>query len=339
MSLRTSRIAALAGILLLGGCVSAPPRPAVPVDPVAARQADAQRAALVDWSLEGRVAISNARQGGSGRLDWTQRGARYDLTLSAPVTRQGWRLSGDASSARLDGIEGGPREGADVEALLFGATGWEIPVRAMVDWVRGVAAAEQLHGPARVVHGAGNLPSRLEQAGWAIDYRDWFEAGPGQPALPRRIEASRDQARVRLVVDGWTVVPGAAAATPAPQAPGAPVAADADDAGADTPPEAQLAASLQGLRLDDPAADMRAHAEAGDLRPVGVCGFACLAPGYGPGGGAAHGVPMRILDGTGDVVRGEDHLALKHRAEAYARAYNAALAGWRLAHPRAAAAD
>ena len=59
--------------------------------------------------------------------------------------------------------------------------------------------------------------------------------------------------------------------------------------------------------------------------------------GTGPGGGAAHGVSMRILDGTGDVVSGEAHLALKHRAEAYARAYNAALSDWLRTHPHAAA--
>ncbi|WP_425603971.1 lipoprotein insertase outer membrane protein LolB [Luteimonas kalidii] len=334
MSCRLVHALAVACVLLLGGCVSVPQRPPVPVDMAAARESEAQRGSLVDWSLEGRVAISNARQGGSGRLDWVQRGERYDLTLSAPVTRQGWRLSGDAASARLEGVEGGPREGADVEALLFGATGWEIPVRAMVDWVRGVAAPTGPYGPARVVHGAGNLPTRLEQAGWTIEYRDWFEAGPGQPSLPRRIEASRDQARVRLVVDGWTVVPGATTAPSPSDTRPAPDAMPEPDANAS--PEARLAASLQALTLDDPAADMRANARAGDLRPVGVCGFACLAPGFGPEGGAAHGVPMRILDGTGDVVRGEEHLALKHRAEAYARAYNAALAVRLRARPHAA---
>ena len=35
--------------------------------------------------------------------------------------------------------------------------------------------------------------------------------------------------------------------------------------------------------------------------------------------------------------RGEAHLALKHRAEAYARAYNAALSDWLRTHPHAAA--
>ena len=37
----------------------------------------------------------------------------------------------------------------------------------------------------------------------------------------------------------------------------------------------------------------------------------------------------RILDGSGDAVMGERHLQLKARAEAYARAYNQALAAWR----------
>lgn len=201
---------ALAAALLLGGCVSAPVRAPVAVDPAAAAEADARRAALQAWALAGRVAVSGGRQGGSGRLDWTQRGDRYDLVLSAPVTRQGWRLVGDAGLARLEGVEGGPREGPDAGALLRQATGWDIPVRALVDWVRGVPAPESVHGPARVVHASGDLPARLEQAGWAIEYRDWFEADAGLPALPRRIEATRGDARVRLVVDGWTPLPGTA---------------------------------------------------------------------------------------------------------------------------------
>ncbi|WP_202840660.1 lipoprotein insertase outer membrane protein LolB [Luteimonas saliphila] len=315
--LRACALAAVAAAML-AACVSSPTRAPVPIDRAQAARADAQRAALGDWSLQGRVAISSGRQGGSGRLDWTQRGGRYDIALAAPVTRQGWRLSGDAVSARLEGIEGGPREGGAVEALLFQATGWDIPVRAMVDWIRGVPAEAGAHGPARLEHGSGDLPVRLEQGGWRIEYRDWYEAGVGQPALPRRIDASRGEARVRLVVDGWTVVPGQAVSP-------------TDDAAS---PDVQLERTLQGLRLDDPAADMAARVAVGDLRPVGVCGFACLAPGYGPDGAAGvHGIDMRIIDGTGDVVLGERHLQLKHRAEAYARAYNAALAAWRAAHP------
>ena len=309
---------AVAAALLLGGCASAPVRAPVAVDPVLAAQAEADRAAIQAWGLAGRVAVSGGRQGGSGRLDWSQRGDRFELTLSAPVTRQGWRLVGDGGWARLEGVEGGPREGPDAGALLRQATGWDIPVRALVDWVRGVAAPEPMHGPARVVHGDGNLPERLDQAGWAIEYRDWFEAGPGQPALPRRIQASHGDARVRLVVDGWTLPPG----SPEPEP--------------EHDPVAQLERELAQLRLADPAADMRKRAAAGDLRPLAVCGYACIAPDWEAGdGGGSQPAPMRILDGTGDVVSGDRHLALKRQAHAYAAAYNRALAAWLRAGPPA----
>ena len=321
-ALRTLAFASIAA-WTLSACVSQPVRAPTPADPMEASRAQAQRGALEDWSLSGRVAISNGRQGGSGRMDWKQQGGRYEISLAAPVTRQSWRLAGDARHARLEGIAGGPREGNDAEALLRDATGWDIPVRALVDWVRGVPAPEADFGAATMVVGAENLPASLEQAGWRIDYRDWYAAGAGQPALPKRLEAQRGEARVRLVLDDWLLVPGAA-----------PTALDFTD---ETTPDAQLEATLQTLRLDDPAADLRVRIEAGDLRPVGVCGFACLAPGYGPGGAAVvHGAELRIIDGSGDVIVGDHHLALKQQAEAYARAYNAALAAWRQAHPGAA---
>ena len=317
MSTMRCTFAAAGLALLLASCAGGPARPpAAPLDPLAARQATAAREALSDWALSGRVAISNAGRGGNARIDWTQRGERYDIALSAPVTRQSWRLAGDAAGARLDGVEGGPRESADVENLLLAATGWDIPVRAMVAWVRGVPAPTAGEGGVALQSAADGLPARLVQDGWEIDYREWLPVEGARPALPRRIEARRGEARVRLLVDDWVVSApeaGAGAGDDAPRA--------ADEL---------LAQALGALSLDDPAADLRARVAAGDLRPVAVCGFACLAPGYGPqGGDMTAPADARILDGSGDAVMGERHLQLKARAEAYARAYNRALAAWR----------
>jgi outer membrane lipoprotein LolB len=204
---------ALAAVLL-AGCVSTPTRqPAVPVDPVQARANDDRRGEILDWTLSGRIAVSNGRQGGSGRIDWEQLDGRYTISLSAPVTRQSWRLSGDVHGARLEGVEGGPLEGANVEDLLASTTGWNVPVRALQHWVRGIGAASPEYGPAKVAYGAGNLPSRLEQAGWVIEYQEWQPAQAG-PVMPTRLIATRGEAKVRLIVDQWSLGSGSAGSAP-----------------------------------------------------------------------------------------------------------------------------
>ena len=203
--------------VLLAACAPArivrEPLPTLSAQELAAAQSEQQAhetavAATPDWSLQGRVALSNGRNGGSGGIEWSQRGAGYEVALSAPVTRQSWRLTGDAGSARIEGLEGGPRSGADAQALLRETTGWEIPVAALSAWVRGARADEAAFGPAILSFGADRRLARLEQGGWTVDYSAWQSADAGATALPTRLNAERGQARVRLVVDRWA---GAAA--------------------------------------------------------------------------------------------------------------------------------
>jgi outer membrane lipoprotein LolB len=194
--------------LSLAGCVSQPVRqlPALPAAELAAasaRQAahEAWASQHRAWSLQGRVALSNGRDGGSGRIDWRQQDRHYDVSLSAPVTRQSWRLSGDESAATLAGLEGGTRSGADPAALLREATRWEIPVTALTAWVRGARADQARHGQAVLAYGADGRLARIEQAGWVIDYGAWQTTQGTE--LPVRLEARRAEAKVRLIVDGW----------------------------------------------------------------------------------------------------------------------------------------
>lgn len=195
--------AAVALAAMLAACATRPTAPTAPVDLVQARAADSARGDVRDWTLSGRIAVSDGNRGGSGRIDWQQLDGRYSIALSAPVTRQSWRLSGDAFGARLEGLEGGPRESADVEGLLQSATGWNVPVRALLNWVRGIGAAGHEYGPTRLVYGDAGLPARLEQGEWVIEYPDWYPATASHPQLPRRIVARRGAATVRLIVDEW----------------------------------------------------------------------------------------------------------------------------------------
>ena len=196
---------AVACAALLSACMARSVREVLPPIAGSPESHQAQRetalATQTQWSLQGRVALSNGRDGGSGRIDWSQDAARYAVSLSAPITRQSWRLSGDDRGAQLEGLEGGTRVGTDPAELLREATRWEIPVTALSSWVRGLRAATG-HGPAQLRFGTDGRLSRIEQGGWTIDYSDW-QAGAAGIELPSRLNARRNDASVRLVIDSW----------------------------------------------------------------------------------------------------------------------------------------
>jgi outer membrane lipoprotein LolB len=155
------------------------------------------------WTMSGRVALSNGRDGGSGRIEWVQGEGRTQVTLSAPVTRQSWTLTAEAGSAVLEGVPDGPLRGVDAGHLLRESTGWEIPVAALGCWLRGAPADPALMGDASPVFGNDGHLLRIEQGGWLVDFANW-QADPASGVdLPTRINAQQVANRVRLVVDRW----------------------------------------------------------------------------------------------------------------------------------------
>ena len=208
------------GLSMLAGCRGVPMADRAPVETVIGSEADSPAAtahrqridrlgladgacAAPEWAMTGRVALSNGKDGGSGRIEWSQSGGKVRIGLSAPVTRQGWVLEVDAGGATLQGVPDGPVHGADAAALLLDRTGWDIPVTGLGCWVRGAWASEGAFGQARVGYGADGSVQRIDQAGWIIEYAEWRLDAVSGVELPARITALRGEKRVRLVVDRW----------------------------------------------------------------------------------------------------------------------------------------
>jgi outer membrane lipoprotein LolB len=185
-------------VVVLSGCAPARLRE----DPGLAR-AQGEREALLRshlrWALSARIAVSGDKDGGSGELEWRQDEDRYDFTIHAPVTGKTWHLHGNAQEAVLEGVEAAPVRGRDAQQLLRERVGWNVPVSELTSWMRGLRAA---HAPAQVIYNERSLPAVLQQSGWRVEYKDYFE--DLTPPLPRKVFASKPPYRVRVVIERWS---------------------------------------------------------------------------------------------------------------------------------------
>jgi len=193
------RIVLCAIALLLGAC--APVR--VRENPAALAAQTARETALakqLQWTITAHIAVSNGSDGGSGELLWRRDGANYAFSVRAPVTGKTWNLSGDATHAVLEGVDPQPDTDSDPERLLRERLGWDVPLKDLVAWIRGLRAPGAM---ASVQYDERNRPAVIEQGGWKIEYRDWF--ADRDPVLPRKVFASRGTARVRVAISQWSL--------------------------------------------------------------------------------------------------------------------------------------
>lgn len=189
---RAAAVLALASVLV--ACASRPTLDRVgwqPVDGI-------DPAAVSEFRVAGRLAVSDGRDGGSAGFLWIQRGDRFDVELRQPVSQRLWRLHGDQHGAVLEGADDGPRRAASAEALLDDVLGWRVPVAALVHWVRARTGSGPVQASER--DRSGRL-RWLEQDGWRVDYRAYLDDGP----WPQRIHARQADYSVRMNIQDWAV--------------------------------------------------------------------------------------------------------------------------------------
>lgn len=182
--------------ILLAGCAGSRSRPPESQEWHAQQQRESALAAASHWGLSGRIAVSDGRDGGSGQIEWRQSGEEFEIEIRAPVSRRTWRLKGSPRGAVLEGLDGGPRSGADAETLLQREVGWRVPFDDLRAWARGMRGA----GGAQLEFDPQQRPALLRQHGWTVQYRGWDDSAP---PLPRRVFAAKGERRVRLVVQRW----------------------------------------------------------------------------------------------------------------------------------------
>jgi outer membrane lipoprotein LolB len=193
------RAAVVVAALLLGACAAQQHKASRPdaagLAAQVLRETTLERRA--DWSLRGRLGVSDGHDSGSGSLEWIQKTSAFRFSVHAPVSGKTWVLGGDDAHARLEGLREQAVEGGDAASLLERELGWKVPVAELRYWVR----AQRAPGMADVEFREDGLPAMIAQGGWTVRYVDYDLAQ--DPPMPSKVFASRGDYTVRLAIREW----------------------------------------------------------------------------------------------------------------------------------------
>ncbi|TQV84795.1 outer membrane lipoprotein LolB [Exilibacterium tricleocarpae] len=182
---------------LLGGCAGQPKLP--PIDNWDAYQQ--QLAQLHNWQLRGKLGVRMPADSGSVTLDWEQEASLYAIRLSGPFGQGTTWIRGNRRQVQLEQAGQPPLSAGTPEELIQSALGWDIPVRDLYYWVRGIPAPRApVASQEKTANGA---LAYLEQSGWQLSYSRYNTVGPWQ--LPGKIVAIRDPLKLTLVIRQWEV--------------------------------------------------------------------------------------------------------------------------------------
>ena len=195
--MRTARasLLVLAGVFL-AACSGSPTRPEKPGETGLQRQ---QYLGSIDiWAFDGRVALSDGKDGGSGSLEWQQDHEAIKLEFRGALGSGAWVLEAGPGRAVLQTGKGETFQSADASELVTRHLGWQVPMQALPFWVLGLAAPGT---EAKLVLDEAGLPQKLQQLGWEISYNRW--GNDNEPVMPVRITAKRGEYSFNLFVRRW----------------------------------------------------------------------------------------------------------------------------------------
>ena len=183
--------------LALTACKTLPPASAPgPTAPWEVRRAALQSRTTFD--LSGRIAVAAAQEGFNAKLRWQQQGKSSQLALDGPLGVGGVRITSNGDSLTVLNSRGEKLDSEAARHEIEARLGFEPPISSLRYWVLGVPdparpADEKLDDTQRL--------ATLQQDGWQITYGAYTDV-QGE-ALPSKVTLTRENVRVRLVVDGW----------------------------------------------------------------------------------------------------------------------------------------
>lgn len=147
------------------------------------------------WMFNGRLAYSHLGEGGSAKMQWQQNTIGTEVKLSAALNLGSVIFTVKEGVAQIKSSDGGLKQG-DPEQLMQELLKTPLPYSIIALGLR----ADWAGMPDATITWQDGLPLQVVTQGWIWQYQEWSTV----PAvLPRKIELSQGQTRLRIVVDQW----------------------------------------------------------------------------------------------------------------------------------------
>lgn len=184
----------LVAVALLAGCATPPTSSSMP-----------SRTSLDEFLLAGRFALRTQAANGtleslSGRLHWQHQNSLDRITLANPLGQGVAEIVVQPDQALLTTADGQQRRADDATQLIEHVTGQRLPITRLPGWLTGRATAD-----GRVQHDALGRPSRINEAGWQIDYS--YDDNRPEAAPSRLSIHDGGQTELRVRIETWERLP------------------------------------------------------------------------------------------------------------------------------------
>ena len=180
-------------------CTPVPTRPLESPAFAQAYQTRFGQISLLDqWTLDGRLAISNGKDGGSGNLLWQNNAGITRMSFRGALGKGAWQLQTEENGVRLELANGTVHHAASVAELVLKQVGWKVPVDALAWWIKGLAYPDKWDS--RSLDENGRL-TKLRQFGWDVDFSNYGQSDGYW--LPRKLTARRGEYSVKMAVRSW----------------------------------------------------------------------------------------------------------------------------------------
>ena len=154
-------------------------------------------AKLVQWDVEGKMAVYSKQKNNSGNLTWRQRADYFDLLITGPLGQGHLHIEGAPGVViATSGKE--QHQAKDVESLFLEQFGWHFPMQQLRFWVRGIASP---NSHAELSYNESGDLAALEQSGWQVNFVRYAKVSG--LSMPDKITLVGTDIKIKLVLNNW----------------------------------------------------------------------------------------------------------------------------------------